>query len=253
MAIIPLIDKLRSVGEVLAAHQEHRHRYEPLELSKSWLALGQIVGHDQLEQQQLRRCPTVLESLTAHTLQTAHTMQACHLPRAVLGMAQLQRVADNALWRPTAALWSSLAARGVEVEFTPHQLVDTAAAFAKAQNPAPELHQALAAEATWRLGEFSPQQIAPMAWAHASAGHADPGLLKAIAKQAARRASEFKPRELANLHRVGVCHSGAGGTGAARRGSGAGDRLRGPLPTARSCHPRVGFGSGGACGRVSAC
>jgi len=135
-ALLP-IDQLCSVGEVLSAHDEHRNRYQSQQLAESWLALGQIVGHDELEQQQLRKLPTVLEGLTEHTLQAAHTLQACHLPRAALGMAQLQRVADNALWRPTAALWSSLAARGVEVvaEFTPAQLVDTAAAFAKARSP----------------------------------------------------------------------------------------------------------------------
>jgi len=208
---LPPIDELRSVGEVLAAHEEHRNRYRPLQLAESWLALGQIVRHDELEQQQLRRCPIVLEELTAHTVEAARTLQPCHLPRAALGMAQLQRVADNALWRPSAALWSSLAARGVEVvaEFTPAQLVETAAAFAKARSPAPALHQALAAEATRRLlgaegtggasGELSPEQISTMAWAHASAGHADPALLDAIATQAARRASDFTPRELANL------------------------------------------------------
>ena len=51
----------------------------------------------------------MLEQLTAHTLEAARTLQPCHLPRAALGMAQLQRVADNALWRPSAALWSSYA------------------------------------------------------------------------------------------------------------------------------------------------
>ena len=106
---LPPIDELRSVGEVLAAHDEHRNRYRPLQLAESWLALGQIVRHDELEQQQLRRCPTVLEELTAHTLEAARTLQPCHLPRAALGMAQLQRVPDNALWRPSAALWSSYA------------------------------------------------------------------------------------------------------------------------------------------------
>ena len=75
---LPPIDQLRSVGEVLAAHEEHRKRYKPLELSETWLALGQIVGHDQLEQQQLRRCPTVLEALTAHTLQAVE-----HLARTL--------------------------------------------------------------------------------------------------------------------------------------------------------------------------
>ena len=109
---LPPIDKLRSVGEVLAAHEEHRNRYRSLQLAESWLALGQIVGHDQLEQQQLRKFPTVLERLTAHTLKAAPTLPACHLPRTAIGMARLQRVADNALWRPSAALWSSYAAQG---------------------------------------------------------------------------------------------------------------------------------------------
>ena len=109
---LPPIDKLRSVGEVLAAHEEHRNRYRSPQLAESWLALGQIVGHDQLEQQQLRKFPTVLERLTAHTLKAAPTLPACHLPRTAIGMARLQRVADNALWRPSARLWSSYAAQG---------------------------------------------------------------------------------------------------------------------------------------------
>ena len=198
---IPRIDQLRSSGEVLDAHHEHRDRYQPLELSLSWMALGQILGHDPFEQQLLRRHPTLLDPLMADTLQAAPAFNGANLSSAVLGMAQLQHVADNALWRPAAALWSALAARGVEIvaECTPHELVVTAAAFAKARTPAPELHQALAAEATWRLGEFSPQQIVAMVRAHASAGHAAPGLLDAVAKQAARRVRVFTPRELANL------------------------------------------------------
>jgi hypothetical protein len=88
--------------------------------------------------------------------------------------------------------------RGGDGEVKPQELANTAWAFATAGRAAPALFDAIAAEATRRVGEFNPQAMADMAWAFATAGHAAPALLEAIAAEAAPRVGKFKPQELAN-------------------------------------------------------
>jgi hypothetical protein len=48
------------------------------------------------------------------------------------------------------------------------------------------------------VGEFNPQTLANMGWAFATAGHAAPELFDAIAAEAAPRLGEFTPQNLTN-------------------------------------------------------
>ena len=230
---IPLIDKLRTVAEVLAAHAAHGKLYRPLELSESWKVLGQLVGQQSAEQHRLRTYPLLLTPLMRATVQSMPDFRASQVATAARGLAQLHEVTDNALWRPTPALWSALAARGAEVvaEFTLADLVSTAEAVAKTARPAPELMRALAAEATWRVSWFQmppgllggaaplaclvpprapaapphlrapPEHLGGLPWAQELAPQAAPKW-STFRFQTTRRVGELRPQQVAALARA---------------------------------------------------
>eukprot|EP00634_Sargassococcus_sp_CCMP2135_P003755 CAMPEP_0198661732 /NCGR_PEP_ID=MMETSP1467-20131203/43658_1 /TAXON_ID=1462469 /ORGANISM="unid. sp., Strain CCMP2135" /LENGTH=373 /DNA_ID=CAMNT_0044398189 /DNA_START=1 /DNA_END=1118 /DNA_ORIENTATION=- len=83
-------------------------------------------------------------------------------------------------------------------EFRSRDMANAVWAFAKADVAAPQLFDAIAAEASSRITEFNSQDVANTAWAFAKAGVAAPRLFQAIADEAPRRIDEFYPQAMAN-------------------------------------------------------
>ena len=79
-------------------------------------------------------------------------------------------------------------------------LSNTAWAFAKGRQAAPELFPGISAELVSRgLGDFKEQELSNMAWAFATAGHVSPDLFNAISAEAVRRGlGGFNEQNLSN-------------------------------------------------------
>ncbi len=157
------------------------------------------------------------------------------IPR--VGEATAQHLANTAYafakaQYPARALFEAVAAEAVPRlgEFTPQDLAITVWAFARfsrrrrsdanapvwADQPAPALFEAVAAEAVPRLGEFSPQNLAITVTAFARADQPAPELFEAVAAEAVPRLGEFAPQDLADMARA-----------FSRAGHGSSLRLRG--------------------------
>ena len=104
---------------------------------------------------------------------------------------------------PAPELFDAIAAEASRLgrlsNFKPQNLSNTVWAFATQGYPAPALFDAIAAEAAPRLGEFTSQGLANVAWAFATQTHAAPALFDAIAAEAAPRLGEFNEQNLANM------------------------------------------------------
>ena len=195
---VPRIGQLESAAEVLAAFDEHGHKFRPQDVASSWNALGKLVRRPAERQWLARETDERLAPLKEQTLQAVPTFPAKALAISAHGLASIE---SRTRWRAGNDVWRAVAERGVDVvrEFNPQELSNTAWAFATAKHPTPAaLLDAIAVEATGRVREFSDQGLANTAWAFATAGHAAPALLDAIAAEAAGRVREFKSQELSN-------------------------------------------------------
>jgi len=194
---VPRIGQLESVAEVLAAFDEHGHKFRPQDVASSWNALGKLVRRPRERQWLTRVADERLAPLKEQTLQAVPTFPARALATSAHGLASIE---SRTRWRAGSNVWRAVAEKGVDVvrEFNPQELSNTAWAFATAGHAAPALLDAIAAEAAGRVHEFNEQGLANTAWAFATAGHAAPALLDAIAAEAAGRVHEFNPQELTN-------------------------------------------------------
>ena len=83
--------------------------------------------------------------------------------------------------------------------FHEQELVSLAWSFATAGHGAPELFDALAAEAERMMRGFSPQGLANLAWAFATAAHRTRSLFDAVAAEATPQLRRFTPQEVAMI------------------------------------------------------
>ena len=195
---VPRIGQLESAAEVLAAFEEHGHKFRPQDVASSWNALGKLVRRPAERQWLTRETDERLAPLKEQTLQAVPTFPAKALAISAHGLASIE---SRTRWRAGNEVWRAVAERGVDVvrEFNPQELSNTAWAFATAKHPTPAaLLDVIAAEAAERVREFNPQELSNTAWAFATAGHVAPALLDAIAAEAVGRVREFNDQELTN-------------------------------------------------------
>ena len=83
--------------------------------------------------------------------------------------------------------------------FHEQELVSLVWSFATAGHGAPELFDALAAEAERMIRGFSPQGLANLAWAFATAAHRTRSLFDAVAAEATHQLRSFTPQEVAMI------------------------------------------------------
>ena len=77
-------------------------------------------------------------------------------------------------------------------EFKPHELVNTAWAFATVSHRDEKPFAALANAAERRLSEFNPQSVATTAWAFATVSHRDEKLFAAFARSSSEAVEPWR-------------------------------------------------------------
>ena len=196
---MPKISQLKTVHEVLQAHEMHADRMRPIDMSACWNTLAKQVKRPR-ERSWIRgelQSRPVLQPLLDTTLKMLRRSDARVIANTAHGLAT---VVDRTGLETGAALWTMVSneAVGRLGEFNSQNLSNTAWAFARVGHASPALFDGVARAAVGRLGEFNAQGLSNTAWAFATVGHASPVLFDGVARAAVGRLGEFNAQHLSN-------------------------------------------------------
>jgi hypothetical protein len=134
---VPQIGQMRTVRQVLDAHEQEGQRYPPPLLGASWSALGKL-AREPAERRALRAEPRLLEPLASATARALPGFDERPLASTADGLAGLHAAGWRAAGEGAEALWEGLAARGARLadDMRPAHLCRLARAYAIAGRPA---------------------------------------------------------------------------------------------------------------------
>jgi len=186
------LGKSRALPELLSLHQRHGDHFNGFHIAAFWSKF-KALAHGELGGLRDRLAP-----VCEQTVRMLPELDARQLANVAHAFAKAGLIGAG----PWESVWAALPEAALRSlgDGNPQDFSNTAWAFATAGHVAPELFNAISAEALRRrLGGFNAQDLSNTAWAFATAGHESSELFHAISAEAVRRGlGGFNPQHLSN-------------------------------------------------------
>lgn len=205
---VPRLSELKTIRELLRAHDEHGLSFRAREVSACWNALGRLVRDDPVQrawlQQALAQGPE-LQPLVDTTLHRLPHMNATPVALTAHGVSM---VAAYTTFVPSKSILRSMSRRSIRcMEHPVHgpatpplALSVIAYAFARLKVPSHELFATIAHTAGEKLPEFQARNLSNMCWAFAMADFESKAeFFSKAASVAAARFHDFNAQECSNV------------------------------------------------------
>ena len=173
-------------------------QFEQVHLGCVWNRLGGYLRDDSCRKDWLWEHSATVDRLVRKTIDVMPRSEARELSNMVHGAAVSKAAGLTPLYEEAARAALRIL-RNDREGFHEQEMVSLAWSFATAGHGAPELFDALAAEAERMMRGFSPQGLANLAWAFATAAHRTRSLFDAVAAEATPQLRSFTPQEVAMI------------------------------------------------------
>ena len=126
----------------------------PIDISSCWNTIPKLMKQQRGERAWLKANRDGLEALLRTTIRKLPRFEARPLANTIHGLGTL---ASAAVFAPDANVWRDLRQSALLRldDFKAQELANTVWAYATAGHAAPELFDAVAQQAPWRLGDFT--------------------------------------------------------------------------------------------------